>query len=969
MSSFPDLITAFEEAVEALKVKLSQDPSARITYNGEEIQSIAQDVAEYLLELAIAQRQGLVSFATYAELTSYTPLVEQEKASFKVGKDPDSSKNGYYRWVSGTTYDKDSDLVLLDVDENNTSESISGSGIAEYAIGATSKKNITGSFIDNSLISGVNGADQSNENYKRTDFIEVEEGALVTYVGACRSQTGMAFYDKDKNFISGYYADLDQNRTVIERKTLVSPASAKFYRACFDKREPNIINAAILTMSVPLQALTSGDGIDVKRSVAFSHYVLGTENINLINQHPIIKDRLIIADTGVEAISQEYDATDFIPINKYPWNGIFEGFIAGQAGFSAYDENKQFIEKIVEGGNTGGLNEYQIKITNENVKYIRLCNKKSVTSAFNLNQTYGDVSFNQLFEDKELISASNTINDQMIDADNGSAGVNDAYDRTDFIAVDSEKHYRWTGYVAIRTGIAGYDENKQFVDAILYPSRDGYVTPVEEFDFKPAPEIKFIRSCTKKTEATRPHSLRVLQPKIDPKINEKVAAVESEIEKQSYVDLVNRTTIINGEGINTSTGNSYKNEATFCTGYIPVTPNEKIEFEGRTISLTGIAGYDKNKNYVVAISPSAETFHDIYTVPDNVFYIRATSYLNYPLSLKSSLISPELEQKAESDIYIEFIDSNKFNVNSKCPDGSYCTHRFELIERPQFSDYGWYTPSVYHNGNIIAQGNLNCIHIMLVDSEAGNDNMYVGIMHGCEKELYSQFFLDGERFDPITEKDKLYGTEFRMQMLTEFYTPDKQASIDSGTEYTVAKLPLETRATRFSEYRLKGNNVITRYHKVKNLMPDARFSDFYGTMQQTNPPTINGIITTNDRDGLRNHFPNAPEVPEALAPSTVVMNGSAYGDKNSFATTVTAEGEDSDYSYLVSTTAENADSSQRWKCHLRAWLTRTTAHKMYFQPIITTNINQAYPEYPVDVFQPGELIEVKSETTFKVTKK
>ncbi|MBE3671001.1 hypothetical protein BOO25_18910 [Vibrio navarrensis] len=967
-NNFFQLVAELQKNIDWLNQVLKGDAGDTVNIDGVVKPTITKDITDKWQDLAIATRNGLVAFATYADLTSYTPPTEQQKASFKVGNDPDKSKNGYYRWISGTTYQKDAELVLLDVNESNVSESASGLGIADYALSATSKHNVTGTFIDNKLIDGANGVSSTNENYKSTDFIEVEEGAIVTYVGACKFQTGMAFYDENQNYISGFYASLDPNREIIERKALVAPANAKYFRACFDKREANTVNAAIYVLAVPLQSLISGEGINVKKSVKFIDYVMGTEGINLVDQNPLIKDKLIIGATGVEATNIEYDATDFIPVDNYPWNTVFEGFVTGQAGFSGYDENKQFVEQIAVGGAVG-IRELQVQVTNEKIKYVRFCNKKSVSTTFKLTKTFGDLLFNQMFEVKELISSANTINDEMIDAENGSAGSNDTYDRTDFIPVESDKFYQWTGYVASRTGIAGYDENKQFVDAILYPSRDGFTQPVEEFNFRPDPRIKFIRSCTKKTEATKPHSLKVLLPKIDPEINNRVETAENTIAKQSYIDHVKRTIITNGEGINTSTGQTYKNENTFRTDYIAVTPGELIEFKGRTISLTGIAGYDTNKNYVMAISPGNETLHATYIMPENVYYIRATSYVGYPLSLESSLISPELDPKTESDIVIEFIDSKKFNVKSKCPDGSFCTHQFQFVDRAQFSDYGWYTPSVYHNGKLIAQGNLNCIHIMLIDAEAGNDSIYVGIMHGCEKELYSQFFLDGQRFDPTTATGNLYGTEFRVQQFTEFYTPDKQASIDAGTEYTVAKLPLEKRANRFSEFRLKGNNVITRYHKFKNLMPDAKFSDFYGTMQQTNPPTINGIITTNDRDGLRNHFPNAPEVPEALAPATVVMNGTTYGDKNSFATTVTAEGEDSEYSYLVSTTAENADSSQRWKCHLRAWLTRTSAHKMYFQPIITTTINKAYPEYPLDVFQPGDLIEVKSETSFKVSKK
>ncbi|MCA2455837.1 MULTISPECIES: SGNH/GDSL hydrolase family protein [Vibrio] len=188
--SFPDLLIAFEEAVEALKVKLSSDENASTTYNGEEIISIVGDVeARYsalkalfaenggaalvgtangitvqekfnaivsdlnelkssggadligtsngsdvqseLDALTANQQSGVVVFQTYALLDAYTPANStEEKGSFKVANDPDTSKNGYYSWVSGTTYTKDADLVVNKIDETNNSDPVSGSAVS-----------------------------------------------------------------------------------------------------------------------------------------------------------------------------------------------------------------------------------------------------------------------------------------------------------------------------------------------------------------------------------------------------------------------------------------------------------------------------------------------------------------------------------------------------------------------------------------------------------------------------------------------------------------------------------------------------------------------------------------------------------------------------------------------------------------------------------------------------------------------
>ena len=77
MSSFPDLLTAFEEAVDALKVKLSKDPNASTTYNGEQIQSIVKDIKDEWAAIQALVDSALV-FETKALMDAYTPTPDTE---------------------------------------------------------------------------------------------------------------------------------------------------------------------------------------------------------------------------------------------------------------------------------------------------------------------------------------------------------------------------------------------------------------------------------------------------------------------------------------------------------------------------------------------------------------------------------------------------------------------------------------------------------------------------------------------------------------------------------------------------------------------------------------------------------------------------------------------------------------------------------------------------------------------------
>ena len=84
--------------------------------------------------VAISQNlsTGVAVFPTYALLDDYTPTTEQQKASFKVTNDPNGSLNGYYHWVSGTTYSKDDET-----EANQAIKELNGARIA-YFVGGES---------------------------------------------------------------------------------------------------------------------------------------------------------------------------------------------------------------------------------------------------------------------------------------------------------------------------------------------------------------------------------------------------------------------------------------------------------------------------------------------------------------------------------------------------------------------------------------------------------------------------------------------------------------------------------------------------------------------------------------------------------------------------------------------------------------------------------------------------------------
>lgn len=537
-------------------------------------------------------------------------------------------------------------------------------------------------------------------------------------------------------------------------------------------------------------------------------------------------------------------------------------------------------------------------------------------------------------------------------------------------------------------GIAGYDENKVFVSSVIHPGNDGLSGATEAVISIQNPQIKYIRATlvttlgdTLSIKSTKGNSAYGLAKESES------LAIDTRDLLEKNTDLLSGLSLVDNTAIRATDGLAFSTADYESTPLVPVIEGQVVTFTGWIQSSVGIVAFDAGGNYYSTIynpttdsSPLGAAIQSLtFTIGDpNIAFIRAsnrkangiTLTLNATLTYDADYIEQRLGEQVDDDVRVRFVDSERFEVDSITPDGSYATHVWQYFDRPIFSDQGWICTQVRHNGEYIVQGNYNTIHIMR--DGVSDDDIFVGILHGCEKFLYVQFYLDGIEFDPTTATAALSGTEFKIQSLSEFYTPDRTASIaeTGGTGSTVAATPLEVRAQRVAEMTIKGNNEIERHQKLLVKKDGVHFKALFGAMQQTMQSVINGVITLNDKDGTRNYFPVSTDDPQPLAPSTVrLSNGVSYGDKNCFATKITAEGGDSEYGYVVSTWAENSDSSQIKKNHIQAYLEQQLGNKLYLQPVITSQIVSAYPEFTLDGFNNGDVIDMKSRTTIRVFRK
>ena len=127
-------------------------------------------------------KNGVLTFSTYALLTAFTPAtLDHQLSSFKVTNDSNTSLNGYYSWVSGTTYTKNSSLFFGEVVAGDV-EGVEG-GKIRSAIDITADR-VT-NYLDLLSVYNELGTENSYSIIEKTlvnvgDYVELQAQSLST---------------------------------------------------------------------------------------------------------------------------------------------------------------------------------------------------------------------------------------------------------------------------------------------------------------------------------------------------------------------------------------------------------------------------------------------------------------------------------------------------------------------------------------------------------------------------------------------------------------------------------------------------------------------------------------------------------------------------------------------------------------------------------------------------------------------
>ncbi len=170
-----------QEASDIFKELNDRTESSDLGYNS------IKNLGDKVKDLENNQVTGVKSYTNYSDL----PATGEDNVSYKVTNDSDPTKNGFYNW-STNQYNKDADLVVGDIQKENTSEGVSGKAVFDFAIpqeGLVFRKNIAN---PEDLIKGSYYSPSGNNIAASSAYqcIKVKVIPLITYT-VSGIQTGL----------------------------------------------------------------------------------------------------------------------------------------------------------------------------------------------------------------------------------------------------------------------------------------------------------------------------------------------------------------------------------------------------------------------------------------------------------------------------------------------------------------------------------------------------------------------------------------------------------------------------------------------------------------------------------------------------------------------------------------------------------------------------------------------------------
>jgi hypothetical protein len=369
------------------------------------LQDDVDDVQVSIVGLTAGQIGGIIVFETRALLYANTPdTAQKEQASYKVTLDPDPSLNGFYSWVTGTTYRKDADTVENIIDPNNTSEGVSGSAVSDFAfnkVGSSPILNIDSidlsalTYTDNNFIDG--GVLTSFSGVKVSAFLAVLSNQDYLLRRLYSYNAHLSYFDE--SFV--YISDIDGSFP--KELNFKTPANAKYIRFNVTMATPTVtlvtnpfnLDYIEQNITVPKEGL---EGLIAYRGYNYATGATFGDAGFYLNASGVLT---ALSGSAVSSFIQIESEKSYLYVNENPSYTIVANF---------YDE---YFSRISSYSKSFGDTTNPVAHTSPaNAKYVkinRFYNSTVITLYPNINTSYFDLPWLKLSSADEGLPTPQTL--------------------------------------------------------------------------------------------------------------------------------------------------------------------------------------------------------------------------------------------------------------------------------------------------------------------------------------------------------------------------------------------------------------------------------------------------------------------------------------------------------------------------------------------------------------------------------
>lgn len=535
------------------------------------------------------------------------------------------------------------------------------------------KVDVTSLFVLNDTIGIVDctsGVIRTNdENWECSDFIDVSAYAKletsVTGSGNTSTYVGCAFYDENKNYISGesnYYSDIGYGHGTV---LIDVPANAKYYR--FTWMRPNYTKyyqEEWETLRKHIAWLKPGANTPEVPETPTPEI---PEDGNLTSLFSWTSNGAIESHTGKQSSAADWRYSNYVNIagcDSIDMMMIRTTAGSTTKGMAFYDANKQYISGVANNGGGSMTPELRTIEVPVNAVYLRTSWCDDDNSMFKPGESELEFFYcvatgtpaPDIGKDEEepdipvnpdvpvvpgeaVDLTSQIVLDQTgyVRANDGGIATDSNWLHNNYFDVspyaEIEFTYTGTGNSSSQVGCAFYDANKKLIQGIKY------------YD----PEVLYNLGTKKLTVPTGAKYFRMTWMTANhsayykPEWEEQHSFIgylkEEYVVPEGLTDIAERFSFADAGGIEWANGNVSNNTNYYASGYVDVEGFDIIQLampavNNQTTAL-GMAFYDANQNYITGQANAYDGNWSIATstisVPDNAKYLRTTWYKeNHP---------------------------------------------------------------------------------------------------------------------------------------------------------------------------------------------------------------------------------------------------------------------------------------------------------------------------------------------------